>query len=94
MNVSLTPRLEAMIRERVESGDYADASEVVAEALRLLAAQDQLKLERLRAALAIGLEQIERGEIRPYTPELRAEILESARRRFREGKLPHPDVLP
>jgi putative addiction module CopG family antidote len=35
MNVSLTPQLKAMIRERVESGRYNNASEVVRQALRL-----------------------------------------------------------
>jgi len=40
MNVSLTPHLEAMVREKVESGRYSNASEVVREALRLMEAQD------------------------------------------------------
>lgn len=36
MNVSLTPDLERFVRERVDSGLYNSASEVVREALRLL----------------------------------------------------------
>lgn len=36
MNVSLTPELEKMIREKVSSGLYNSSSEVVREALRLL----------------------------------------------------------
>lgn len=40
MHVSLTPALEGLIRAKVESGLYNNASEVVREALRLLAAQD------------------------------------------------------
>ncbi|TDI42129.1 MAG: type II toxin-antitoxin system ParD family antitoxin [Acidobacteria bacterium] len=36
MNVSLTPELETMIHERVATGRYHSASEVVREALRLL----------------------------------------------------------
>lgn len=35
-NVSLTPRLEAFIDERVATGRYRSASEVVRAALRLL----------------------------------------------------------
>lgn len=57
MHVSLTPRLEELVRRKVESGLYGDASEVIRAALRLMAAQDelaQLKLERLRAALIAG----------------------------------------
>ena len=57
MHVSLTPKLENLIREKVESGLYDNASEVVREALRLLQEHDEvrrLKLERLRDALAKG----------------------------------------
>jgi len=57
MHVSLTPKLEELVRHKVESGLYNNASEVVREALRLMAEQDQvyhLKLDRLRGALAEG----------------------------------------
>jgi len=59
MNISLTPHLEALIREKVESGSYNSASEVVREALRLLEEEDQLralKMERLRRDIQDGLE--------------------------------------
>ena len=36
MNVSLTPQLEERIRQRIRSGRYSTASEVIREALRLL----------------------------------------------------------
>lgn len=57
MHVSLTPKLEELVREKIESGLYNNASEVVREALRLMQAHDEiqrLKLERLRDALAAG----------------------------------------
>ena len=60
MNVSLTPQLETMIQQRVASGRYNNASEVVREALRLLEErekEEQAKLEHLRSLLAVGLEQ-------------------------------------
>jgi antitoxin ParD1/3/4 len=59
MNISLTPRLEEMIREKIASGSYSSASEVVREALRLLELEDQLrslKLQRLRQDIREGLE--------------------------------------
>jgi antitoxin ParD1/3/4 len=59
MNISLTPRLEEMIREKIASGFYGSASEVVREALRLLELEDQLrtlKLQRLRQDIREGLE--------------------------------------
>ena len=39
MNVSLSPELASFVRERVQSGQYSSASEVVRDALRLLSAQ-------------------------------------------------------
>jgi antitoxin ParD1/3/4 len=59
MNISLTPHLEEMIREKIASGSYNSASEVVREALRLLEEEDQLrslKLQKLREDIREGLE--------------------------------------
>ena len=59
MNISLTPRLEEMIREKIASGSYSSASEVVREALRLLELEDELrtlKLHRLRQDIREGLD--------------------------------------
>ncbi len=65
MNVSLTPSLEQFVRDRAESGDYNNASEVVREAIRLLKRTEErraLKMERLRAAIREGDEALARGE--------------------------------
>ena len=62
MNVSLTQDLADLVRRKVESGLYKSASEVVREALRLLAEQDQLnaiRQEELRAQIAEGLRSAE-----------------------------------
>ena len=40
MNVSLTPELEELVNEKVRTGLYQTASEVVREALRLLKQRD------------------------------------------------------
>jgi antitoxin ParD1/3/4 len=65
MNVSLTPELERRIAEKVESGLYTSASEVVRESLRLLFEAEELR-ERRRARLQddilLGLAQLDRGE--------------------------------
>ncbi len=66
MNVNLTPELEKLVQEKVASGLYNNQSEVVREALRLLAEQDRLReahLVKLRGVLATGLEQADRGEL-------------------------------
>ncbi len=65
MNFSLTPSLEQFVRDRAESGDYNNASEVVREAIRLLKRTEErraLKMERLRAAIRDGDEALARGE--------------------------------
>lgn len=65
MNVSLTPRLEKLVQEKVASGIYNSASEVAREALRLLERHDrlqELQLEEIRSAIEVGAGQLERGE--------------------------------
>ena len=72
MNVSLTPRLEAYIKEKVDSGLYSNASEVVREALRILLKKelsDQSKLERLRADLQVGLDDVRAGRVEEWNEE-------------------------
>jgi antitoxin ParD1/3/4 len=92
MNVSLTPQLEAMIRERIASGRYNNANEVVREALRLLDERD--RLEHLRSLLAVGAEDERRGDLVEFTPELLEGIYRRAEERFQRGEEPDPDVCP
>ena len=67
MNISLTPELERLIAEKVESGFYTTASEVVREALRLLFADDETRRREqvkawLNAEIRAGVEELDRGE--------------------------------
>ena len=65
MNVSLTPELAGFVKEQVASGMYHSASEVVREGLRLLVLQGQqrhARLEELRGQIAVGIEELDRGE--------------------------------
>ena len=58
MNVSLTPELEELVNEKVRSGLYQTASEVVREALRLLKLRDdEVRRADRQAALAPGVER-------------------------------------
>lgn len=61
MQVSLTPTLEAYAKDKVASGRYNDASEVVREALRLMMDRDQQQ-ELLKDQVTKGFEQIKQGE--------------------------------
>jgi len=54
MNVSLTPELEKLVNEEVESGRYKSASEVVREGLRLLEFRRK-QFEALRSDIQAGL---------------------------------------
>jgi antitoxin ParD1/3/4 len=65
MNISLTPELERRISEKVDSGLYSTASEVVREALRRLFESDAER-ERLRARfeeeIRESIGELDRGE--------------------------------
>jgi antitoxin ParD1/3/4 len=62
MNIYLGKHFEELIRKQVDSGRYANASEVVREALRQYEV-NELKLARLRAKIDEGLASIERGDV-------------------------------
>lgn len=47
MNISLTPTLEKFVQDKVASGLYNSVSEVIREALRLLASKEGISQERL-----------------------------------------------
>jgi antitoxin ParD1/3/4 len=69
MNVSLTPELEKMVNDKVTSGFYTSASEVVREALRLLQEFDEARrrrIEELRQEIEAGAEQIRQGQYKVY----------------------------
>jgi antitoxin ParD1/3/4 len=56
MNISLTPELENFVKEKVDSGLYNNANELIREALRFMSSREQMfneiKLEHLRHKLA------------------------------------------
>ena len=63
MHVSLTSRLEDFVKEKVQTGLYNNASEVVRSALRLLEQKEQvheLKLQVLRDAVRLGANEADR----------------------------------
>lgn len=64
MNISLTPELEKLLSDRVRSGRYRSASEVVREALRLLLERDelqQLRRAHLKAQIEVGIADLDAG---------------------------------
>jgi antitoxin ParD1/3/4 len=69
MHVSLTDALERYVKDKVDSGLYNNASEVVREALRLMREHEAVrreKLERLRAELAKGEADFANGRFKTF----------------------------
>jgi antitoxin ParD1/3/4 len=82
MNVSLTPELENWVDEKVRTGRYASASEVIREALRLLEIDEAAKQRRLidvRQKIDRGLEQLDQG--RGLDPVSAREKMRAARKK-------------
>lgn len=70
MNVSLTTELEQYVNDKVRSGLYHSASEVIWEGLRLLKEKDEIhkrRLEQLRKEIRIGIDEADRRQVRPFT---------------------------
>jgi len=81
MNVNLTPYLEKMVREKVSSGLYTSASEVIREALRLMDEEDSIrkaKVDLLKHELQAGVES---GAATLWNPD---EIRKAGRGRSRK----------
>lgn len=66
LEIRLTPDLERFLQSIVAAGLYSSASEAVQAGLRLLEGQEPVARqisEELRAKIAAGLEQANRGEL-------------------------------
>ena len=61
MHVSLTPELENIVKKKVASGLYNNASEVIREALRI-ALKVEAENDWLKREAAIGFAQLQAGE--------------------------------
>ena len=85
MNISITRELQAMINQKVKSGLYNSASEVVREALRLFMEHDELKAQRLtelRRDVQLGIADVKNGRV----SELDAKAIKKAAQKRLTGK--------
>ena len=65
MNITFKSEEEQLIQEKLKSGKYATAYEVIVEALRLLEERDKQYekwVEETREKVAVGIAQLDRGE--------------------------------
>lgn len=84
MEVALTPELEALIHEEVESGRYPSAGEVIRDALRLLRRRSEhpeQELDALRQEIQIGIEELDRGEYVEYDDRTLPQLVEDVKTR-------------
>ena len=84
MNISLSAEMESWIQQKVASGLYQSASEVVREALRLLLEREQLQQLRaaeLRREIAIGLSELREGRSKPFDESVVSDIKKKGRAR-------------
>lgn len=80
--ISLSPKLADLVDEKVASGDYDSAGEVVRAGLHLLDQHDRLqnaKLEALKTDIQVGLDDLENGRTQS-ADEVFAELRERSRR--------------
>lgn len=83
MNVSLTPELERLVNDKIKTGMYQTASEVVRDALRLLQQRDEQR-QQLRADVQAGLEDIRRGRYSEYDSRSGAALVNTIKARGRK----------
>jgi antitoxin ParD1/3/4 len=66
MQISLNGQFEEMVNNKIASGLYQDAGEVVRESLRFMQMHEewiyQIKLEQLKSQLQIGINQLDEGD--------------------------------
>jgi antitoxin ParD1/3/4 len=62
MYIQIKPELEQFIQAKVASGRFASADDVINEAFKLLQEREQ-RLEELRQKIAVGTEQIAKGQV-------------------------------
>lgn len=87
------PQLEQDIQSLMDTGEYDDTTDILAQGVRLLARRRE-QAQHLRALLQVSIDQYERGEYREFTPELRQQLWESALQRYEGGEEPSPEVCP
>lgn len=76
MALQVSQKLETEISELVESGDFADAEDVIGRGVKLL--QEVRRRERLIASVEEAGASLERGEGQELTPNLWQEIWDQA----------------
>ena len=81
MNTALTPKIEKLINDRLQSGKYKSATEVIEDAFAALAEREAF--EEVRAELDHADEQRERSENAEYDENAIQEMTDRIKARCR-----------
>ncbi|MEJ7139252.1 type II toxin-antitoxin system ParD family antitoxin [Amphibiibacter pelophylacis] len=93
LHLNLSPEMEGFVREKVRTGFYGNATEVIRDALRRMQAEDA-RLTAWRAAIQAGDNELDRGEGIAWTPRLMDDLTRIALDATQQGRPMDPDVLP
>ena len=89
MHVTLTPEMQRFVTDKVKSGQFATAEDVVNGALVAMKAQEAQTpedLDELRRLVAVGIAELDRGEGAPWdVEEIKRRIRESVTGEKRAG---------
>ena len=89
LSIALPPQMADLLREAVESGEYASASEVVRDALRTWKRKrklETLELSELRRLVREGMESGPAIDAEPVLSRLESKYSAMARKRKNSGQ--------
>lgn len=93
MHVNLSPEMEGFIKNKVSSGFYGNATEVIRDAIRRMQAEES-RIASWQDAIKLGDSQLDRGEGIDFTPDSIKDITQSAISAMHTGQAFNPEVLP
>ena len=93
MHINFSPEMEGFIKNKVASGFYGNATEVIRDAIRRMQAEES-RISAWHAAIKEGDIQLDRGEGVTYTKDTLNEITQNAISAMHSGHPMNPDVLP
>jgi len=80
LTITLPPEMATVVKQAVETGDYASSSEVIRDALRDWKLKRALQIEELaalKADIATGLADVAAGRVADFDP---ARVIERGRK--------------
>lgn len=91
MDITLTPELENLINEELQTGEYFSASDVLREGLLSLRSRripKEIRLENLRREVQKGIDAIHEGNFTTYNSadEMIEDIIKEAHTEFETKK--------